>query len=131
LKNKRNDLVYPEEFWKNVNPDAKDLVQRMTCRDQYKRISAKECLEHKWLQAGINSKIALKIVVAPTELASGLIQLPVQPKKPSLLLPESGSYSPKILSKNARDHIPDISPLMLTRGNSLMTRKILTKITEM
>jgi len=71
-KNKKGDLLFPEEIWKTVTPDAKDLVMRMTSRDQYKRISAKECLEHKWLQAGVTNMNPLFIAETPCEIQASL-----------------------------------------------------------
>ncbi len=47
-KNRRGEIDYPLELWKNVSSQAWDLVIKMTERDQYKRLSAKECLEHAW-----------------------------------------------------------------------------------
>ncbi len=47
-KNKQSDIEFPEDLWKQVSPEAKDLVVRMTESDQYERISARECLAHEW-----------------------------------------------------------------------------------
>lgn len=48
-KNKKGEVGINEEKWKGVSVEAKDLVMRMTMRDQYMRFSAKACLEHPWL----------------------------------------------------------------------------------
>lgn len=47
-KNTNADIDYPMDIWKNVTSEALDLVVKMTEKDQYKRLSAKECLEHSW-----------------------------------------------------------------------------------
>eukprot|EP00270_Netrium_digitus_P002306 TRINITY_DN1259_c0_g2_i1.p1 TRINITY_DN1259_c0_g2~~TRINITY_DN1259_c0_g2_i1.p1 ORF type:complete len:358 (-),score=55.03 TRINITY_DN1259_c0_g2_i1:225-1298(-) len=39
-----------EEPWSNVSQEAKDFVLRLLCHDQEVRMSAKEALEHPWLQ---------------------------------------------------------------------------------
>ena len=35
-------------LWKNISSEALDLVVKMTECDQYRRLSAKECLSHPW-----------------------------------------------------------------------------------
>ena len=47
-KNRICEISYPKELWKDVSPKALDLVIKMTEQDQYKRITAKECLQHAW-----------------------------------------------------------------------------------
>ena len=46
--NKHCDINYPMDIWKLASKEALDLVVKMTYRDQYQRLSAKECLEHAW-----------------------------------------------------------------------------------
>ncbi len=48
-RNRRGELRYPEQLWRNVSSEARDLVTKLTARDQYQRLSAKQALEHKWL----------------------------------------------------------------------------------
>jgi serine/threonine protein kinase len=71
-KNKTMEIIFPEEYWKNISSDAKDLVLKMTTRDQFCRISAKECLEHKWLTISKTSTKILEIMKSPLELSSGV-----------------------------------------------------------
>lgn len=47
--NKAGDIDIIGEKWDKVGMDAKDLLMRMIVKDQYQRISAKECLEHPYL----------------------------------------------------------------------------------
>ena len=45
-------LTFPEEYWKNVSKEAKELVELMTNKDPSKRITADQCLQHVWLAKG-------------------------------------------------------------------------------
>ncbi len=47
-RNRSGEVFFSKELWKALSPDAIDLVVRMTDRDQYRRPTAKECLEHRW-----------------------------------------------------------------------------------
>lgn len=69
-KNKKGIIPFPEDIWKNVSSEAKDFVMRLTVRDQYKRLSAKECLEHKWLESGISNSSPLQLADMDTELSN-------------------------------------------------------------
>lgn len=46
--NKKGLIEFPEELWKEVSKEAKELAQLMTHNDQYKRFSIQECLSHPW-----------------------------------------------------------------------------------
>lgn len=46
-----------------MTPEALDLVVRMTARDQYKRPSAKQCLEHSWFSVKLRNAPVLTAVV--------------------------------------------------------------------
>lgn len=50
-KNKNCEIDFPKKLWENVSSEALDLVIAMTNKDQYKRLNAKECLEHKWFSS--------------------------------------------------------------------------------
>ena len=39
-----------DEDWKNISKSAKDLITQLLNRDFKKRISAKQALEHKWIE---------------------------------------------------------------------------------
>lgn len=49
-RNKQCEISFPVDAWKLVSKEALDLVVKMTERDQYQRLSAKECLEHRWFR---------------------------------------------------------------------------------
>ena len=36
--------------WENISAEAKDLINQMLTYDYNKRVSAKDCLEHKWIK---------------------------------------------------------------------------------
>jgi serine/threonine protein kinase len=111
-------LSFPEDLWKNVCPEAKDLVIRMTVRDQYKRISAKDCLEHKWFQNGSTSgNTPFPLLHSPEEL--DIVQVATKAKEQVLGVPETGSYSPKLFCKSVNEKIPDLSPLILSRSSGI------------
>lgn len=48
----RGNLRFPSRAWKDVSAMGKDLVRRMLCRDEGRRLSAKRVLEHPWLVNG-------------------------------------------------------------------------------
>ena len=62
-RNKSCDIEFPKELWKNVSPEALDLVIKMTERDQYNRLSAKECLEHGWFRKSFKTPVSLKAAI--------------------------------------------------------------------
>ena len=43
--------VFPEEDWKNVSSQVKDLINRCLERDQEKRITAQDALSHVWIKS--------------------------------------------------------------------------------
>ncbi len=64
-RNRQCDINFPMDVWKLVSPEGVDLVVKMTQRDQYQRLSAKECLEHTWFtleakHAATSLKVALE-----------------------------------------------------------------------
>ena len=76
-KNKICEIDYPKELWKEVSLQALDLVVKMTDRDQYKRPSAKECLQHEWLAIKLESAPVLTRVIenlnkCGTEYSAGI-----------------------------------------------------------
>ena len=61
----KQHLDFPDEEWKSVSKEAKDLIKHMLC-DESKRYSAEEVLRHPWLvkmspnQKGAINKINVK-----------------------------------------------------------------------
>eukprot|EP00826_Nyctotherus_ovalis_P024936 TRINITY_DN1924_c0_g1_i1.p1 TRINITY_DN1924_c0_g1~~TRINITY_DN1924_c0_g1_i1.p1 ORF type:complete len:511 (-),score=154.05 TRINITY_DN1924_c0_g1_i1:187-1719(-) len=43
-------VFFPEKNWSNISTDAKDFILKMLERDPEKRLTAKQCLEHHWLE---------------------------------------------------------------------------------
>lgn len=69
-ENKVGAIFYDDALWKGFNPEAKDLLTHMTIRDVKKRISAKECLEHKWLNMEITKTTHLPVPDVKTSIMS-------------------------------------------------------------
>ncbi len=63
-RNKACDIAFGKEMWKSASPEAIDLVVRMVDKDQYKRPSVKECMEHPWFSSKGLGSIALNHVTA-------------------------------------------------------------------
>lgn len=47
--NKRGEIDFNEKDWKNISPEARDLVLKLTAVNPGHRISAKEALQHPWI----------------------------------------------------------------------------------
>lgn len=47
---KKGRYEYPSPEWDSVTPAAKELIDKMLILDQNKRITAKDALEHPWIQ---------------------------------------------------------------------------------
>lgn len=45
------DFDFPDNEWKGVSPDAKDVIQKLLCVEESERITVDELLEHKWLMS--------------------------------------------------------------------------------
>lgn len=44
------EAYFPTQEWTNVSEDAKDLVRGMLCKDPTKRLTADQCLQHRWFK---------------------------------------------------------------------------------
>ncbi|XP_028795654.1 phosphoenolpyruvate carboxylase kinase 2-like [Neltuma alba] len=44
----RGNLRFPRQYFESVSREAKDLLRRMLCKDNCRRISAEEVLRHPW-----------------------------------------------------------------------------------
>ncbi|KDP23706.1 hypothetical protein JCGZ_23539 [Jatropha curcas] len=45
----RGNLRFPPRIFRNVSPEAKDLLKKMICRDVSRRFSAEQALRHPWI----------------------------------------------------------------------------------
>ncbi|KAH8481177.1 hypothetical protein H0E87_031217 [Populus deltoides] len=48
----RGNLRFPPKVFRNVSPEAKDLLRKMICRDVSRRFSAEQALRHPWILSG-------------------------------------------------------------------------------
>ena len=68
---RRGEFDMPAEDWTGVSKDAKDLVRQMLVQDPSRRLTAAECLRHRWLAPGEASRQPLP--VAPPARGGPLI----------------------------------------------------------
>jgi serine/threonine protein kinase len=57
--NSRCVIQYPEDLWKGVSAEAKELVRLMTQRDPQLRISSAAALAHSWFAKDFRSAAVL------------------------------------------------------------------------
>ena len=43
------EFTFPQDEWRTVSGDAKDLIRHMLVRDPHKRYAAFEVLKHRWV----------------------------------------------------------------------------------
>ena len=53
----KGDFQFPESEWKGVSEAAKDLIRKMIVLDPSKRLSAKQVLNHEWMNMNGNESI--------------------------------------------------------------------------
>lgn len=58
-KNRDGNIIFYEDHWKQVSPEAKDLVMKMLARSPEDRISAQGALTHSWLTLDCNDSLCL------------------------------------------------------------------------
>ena len=46
---RRGDYSFPSPYWDCISDSAKDLVRRMLVVDPSKRLTAEQCLQHRWI----------------------------------------------------------------------------------
>lgn len=46
---KRGHLVFPDQHWSHISPQAKDLIYKLLRKDPYQRIEAADILSHPWM----------------------------------------------------------------------------------
>merc|ERR1712222_205874 len=52
-------LVFPDQHWSAISPQAKDLIQRLLVKDSGARLDANQVLDHPWILYGGNSNSLL------------------------------------------------------------------------
>merc|ERR1711973_339607 len=52
---KEGRLVFPDQHWSAISPQAKDLIQRLLVKDSGARLDANQVLDHPWILYGGNS----------------------------------------------------------------------------
>merc|ERR1711964_81597 len=52
---KEGRLVFPDQHWAAISPQAKDLIQRLLVKDSGARLDANQVLDHPWILYGGNS----------------------------------------------------------------------------
>merc|ERR1711936_1337378 len=52
---KEGRLVFPDQHWSAISPQAKDLIQRLLVKDSGTRLDANQVLDHPWILYGGNS----------------------------------------------------------------------------
>merc|ERR1711963_178580 len=52
---KEGRLVFPDQHWSTISPQAKDLIKRLLVKDSGARLDANQVLDHPWVLYGGNS----------------------------------------------------------------------------
>merc|ERR1712018_622447 len=52
---KEGRLVFPDQHWSTISPQAKDLIKRLLVKDSGARLDANQVLDHPWILYGGNS----------------------------------------------------------------------------
>merc|ERR1712038_1467025 len=52
---KEGRLVFPDQHWSAISPQAKDLIKRLLVKDSGARLDANQVLDHPWVLYGGNS----------------------------------------------------------------------------
>ena len=74
---KNGEYEFPDRDWKEISPEAIDLIKQLLVRDVGKRLSAQQVLQHPW----ITSELPDTLLATPTVLSrysSNLIGVPFQ-----------------------------------------------------
>jgi len=52
---------FPDPYWTEVSPQAKDFIQKLLVIDPHKRLTAQQALDHPWISAGgVDKQLNLK-----------------------------------------------------------------------
>jgi calcium-dependent protein kinase len=60
---KEGKFVFPEEEWENVSKEAKDLISCMLKYNPEERLSAADCLKHKWITGQVQKAVDVKLSI--------------------------------------------------------------------
>merc|ERR1719447_714093 len=52
---KEGRLIFPDQHWAAISPQAKDLIQRLLVKDSGARLDANQVLDHPWVLYGGNN----------------------------------------------------------------------------
>ena len=66
-KNIKGQIYFPEKYWKNISPEAIDLVLKMTDSKPSTRLSAASCLKHPWFNMHHEHIIPVTRLVKPNQ----------------------------------------------------------------
>lgn len=72
---KRSDYSFPAEYWGEVSDLAIDLVKKLLCADEEKRLSAEQVLQHPWLAHGNASRKELGATLEQLERTQARMRL--------------------------------------------------------
>ncbi|TNN58381.1 MAP kinase-interacting serine/threonine-protein kinase 2 [Liparis tanakae] len=53
---------FPEKDWAHISSSAKDLISRLLVRDAKNRLSARQVLQHTWVQGGASDALSTSIL---------------------------------------------------------------------
>uniref|UniRef100_A0A8C3GAW7 non-specific serine/threonine protein kinase n=1 Tax=Cyclopterus lumpus TaxID=8103 RepID=A0A8C3GAW7_CYCLU len=63
---------FPEKDWAHISSSAKDLISRLLVRDAKNRLSARQVLQHIWVQGGASDTLSTSILHQRTSNARDL-----------------------------------------------------------
>ena len=69
-KVKIGKFSFSDPIWASISDDAKDFITQLLTKDQDKRPTAGQALEHKWIQEAVNNE---KKKVIQDDLAKGAL----------------------------------------------------------
>ncbi|XP_022096854.1 serine/threonine-protein kinase 17B-like [Acanthaster planci] len=52
-------LDFPQEYFQDISEDAQDFIRRVCVKEPEKRLTAEECLNHRWLHASCKAMTTL------------------------------------------------------------------------
>ena len=62
-KVRRGVFEFKPEHWSDKSPEVQDLIKRLMEKDLSKRITAKEALQHRWIQQKVKTKFDKQIAI--------------------------------------------------------------------